>query len=174
MSTIPHDLKTIKAVIFDIDGVLSTDVIPLHPNGDPMRSINIKDGYAIHLACKKNFMVAILSGAKTESLRVRYETLGVKHVYLAAHDKKIEFADFLAKTGLKPVEIAYMGDDIPDYEIMKMVGLAACPADAAPEIRAIAHYISHKKGGEGCGRDLMEQILKAHGLWMSDAEAFGW
>lgn len=174
MSTIPHNLKDIRAVVFDIDGVLSTDVIPLHPNGDPMRSINIKDGYAIHLACKKNFIIGIISGAKTESVRIRYKALGVNYIYLAASDKKIELADFLLKTGLKAEQVAYMGDDIPDYEIMKMVGLAACPADASPEIRSIAQYISHKNGGEGCGRDLLEQVLKAHGIWMSDSDAFGW
>ena len=174
MSTIPYDLKNIKAVIFDIDGVLSTDVIPLSSNGDPMRTANIKDGYAIHLACKKGLTIGIITGGKTESVRVRYTTLGVPHVYMAARDKKVEFADFLQKTGYKAEEVAYMGDDIPDFEVMQMVGLAACPADAAPEIRAIAHYVSHKKGGEGCGRDLLEQILKVKGLWMADAEAFGW
>jgi 3-deoxy-D-manno-octulosonate 8-phosphate phosphatase (KDO 8-P phosphatase) len=174
MSSIPHNLNTIKAVVFDVDGVLSSDVIPLYPNGDPMRSINIKDGYAIHLACKKNLIIGIITGGKTEAVRVRYEALGVKHIYIGAHDKKVEFADFLKKTGLKAEEVAYMGDDIPDYEVMKIVGLPACPADAAPEIKDVARYISHKKAGDGCGRDLIEQILKAQGLWMSDSEAFGW
>jgi 3-deoxy-D-manno-octulosonate 8-phosphate phosphatase (KDO 8-P phosphatase) len=174
MSTIPHNLKTIKAVIFDVDGVLSSNTIPLYPNGEPMRSINIKDGYAIHLACKKGLVIGIITGGKTEAVRVRYDALGVQYVYIAAADKKVEFADFLRKTGFAPEEVAYMGDDIPDYEVMKLVGLPACPADAAVEIRAISKYISHKKAGEGCGRDLLEQILKAQGHWMSDGEAFGW
>jgi 3-deoxy-D-manno-octulosonate 8-phosphate phosphatase (KDO 8-P phosphatase) len=174
MSTIPHDLTSIKAVVFDIDGVLSTDTIPLFPNGEPMRCINIKDGYALNLAAKKGLILGIISGGKTEAVRVRFENLGIHHIYLGAHDKKQEFDDFLKKTGLEAADVAYMGDDIPDYEVMKMVGLAACPSDAAPEIRSISHYVSHKKGGEGCGRDLLEQILKAKGLWMSDADAFGW
>jgi 3-deoxy-D-manno-octulosonate 8-phosphate phosphatase (KDO 8-P phosphatase) len=174
MSTIPHQLNTIKAVVFDVDGVLSSNNIPLYPNGEPMRSINIKDGYAIHLACKKGLIIGIITGGRTDSVRIRFEGLGVNHIYMGAHDKKVEFADFLEKTGLKAEEVAYMGDDIPDYEVMLKVGLPACPADAAPEIRAISRYISHKQAGEGCGRDIIEQILKAQGLWMTDAEAFGW
>lgn len=174
MSTIPHNLSQIKAVIFDVDGVLSANTIPLYPNGEPMRTANIKDGYAMNLACKKGLIIGIITGGRTEAVRIRLENLGVKHIYMGAHDKKVEFADFLRKTGLKAEEVAYMGDDIPDYEVMLTVGLSACPADAAPEIRAISKYISHKHAGEGCGRDLIEQIMKAQGLWMADAEAFGW
>jgi len=174
MSTIPHNLSIIKAVIFDVDGVLSANTIPLYPNGEPMRTANIKDGYAMNLACKKGLIIGIITGGRTDAVRIRLENLGVKHIYMGAHDKKVEFADFLLKTGLKAEEVAYMGDDIPDYEVMLTVGLSACPADAAPEIRAISKYISHKHAGEGCGRDLIEQIMKAQGLWMADAEAFGW
>lgn len=174
MSTIPHNLNTIKAVVFDVDGVLSANTIPLYPNGEPMRTANIKDGYAMNLACKKGLILGIITGGKTEAVRIRFENLGVQYVYMGAHDKKVEFADFLLKTGLQAEEVAYMGDDIPDYEVMHLVGLPACPADAAPEIRAISRYISHVKAGEGCARDLIEQIMKAQGLWMTDAEAFGW
>ncbi|HEY5499135.1 MAG TPA: HAD-IIIA family hydrolase [Bacteroidales bacterium] len=174
MSTISHDLSTIKAVIFDVDGVLSSNVIPLHISGEPMRTANLKDGYAIVQAVKKGLIVAIISGGRAEALRKRFEGLGVKHIYLGASDKKTEFEDFITKTGLKPEEIAYMGDDIPDYEVMLKVGLPACPADAAAEVKSIAKYISHKNGGEGCGRDLIEQILKAQGLWMMDSDAFAW
>lgn len=174
MSSISHDLTTIKAVIFDVDGVLSADVVPLHISGEPMRTVNIKDGYAINLAVKKGVVIGIITGGRTEAVRKRFETLGVPYIYMGASDKKKKFMDFLAKTGLKPDEVAYMGDDIPDYEIMLKVGLPACPADAAPEIRAISKYISHKNGGYGCGRDLLEQILKVQGLWMTDSVAFGW
>jgi 3-deoxy-D-manno-octulosonate 8-phosphate phosphatase (KDO 8-P phosphatase) len=174
MSTIPHDLTIIKAAVFDVDGVLSSNNISLYPNGEPMRSINIKDGYAINLACKKGLIIGIITGGRTDAVRIRFEGLGVKYIYMAAHDKKVDFADFLEKTGLQAHEVAYMGDDIPDYEVMLQVGLPACPADAAPEIRSVAKYISHKNAGDGCGRDLIEQILKAQGLWMTDAEAFGW
>jgi len=174
MSTIPHNLTTIKAVVFDVDGVLSANTIPLYPNGEPMRTANIKDGYAMNLASKKGLILGIITGGRTESVRIRFENLGVQHVYMGAHDKKVQFADFLQITGLKAEEVAYMGDDIPDYEVMMLVGLSACPADAAPEIRSISKYISHKNAGEGCARDLIEQIMKAQGLWMTDSEAFGW
>lgn len=174
MSTILHNLTTIKAVVFDVDGVLSANTIPLFPNGEPMRTANIKDGYAMNLACKKGLIVGIITGGKTDAVRIRLESLGVRHIYIGAHDKKVAFAEFLQKTGLNAEEVAYMGDDIPDYEVMQQVGLSACPADAAPEIRAISNYISHKYAGEGCARDLIEQILKAQGLWMTDSEAFGW
>jgi len=174
MSTISHDLSTIKAVIFDVDGVLSSNVIPMHISGEPMRTANLKDGYAIVQAVKKGLIIAIISGGRAEAVRKRFASLGVTHIYLGASDKKIDFEDFLSKTGLKPEEIAYMGDDIPDYEVMLRVGLPACPADAAFEIRTIAKYISHKNGGDGCGRDLIEQILKAQGLWMMDSDAYAW
>jgi len=174
MSSIPFDLTTIKAVIFDVDGVLSANMIPLHISGEPMRTANLKDGYAMMLAVKKGLTLGIITGGRTDAVRKRFEVLGVSHIYMGSGIKKNDFDDFLEKTGLEPREIAYMGDDIPDYEVMLQVGLPACPADAAPEIRAISKYISHQRGGEGCGRDLLEQILKAQGLWMTDAEAFGW
>ena len=174
MSTIPHDLTTIKAVIFDIDGVLSSNIIPLHISGEPMRTANLKDGYAIVQAVRKGLIIGIISGGKTEAVRKRFESLGVQHIYLGASDKKVQFEDFMDQTGIKPEEIAYMGDDIPDYEIMTRVALPACPADAATEIKSISKYISNKNGGDGCGRDLIEQILKAKGQWMMDPIAFGW
>jgi len=174
MSTIPYDLTTIKAVVFDVDGVLSADIIPLFPNGEPMRTVNIKDGYAIHHAVKKGLIIGIITGGRSEAVLHRFELLGVKHIYMGSSIKKVDFEDFLARTGLTSREVAYMGDDIPDYEIMRLVALPACPADAAPEIRSIARYISHVKAGEGCGRDLIEQIMKAQNTWMDGDEAFGW
>jgi len=174
MSTIPFDLRTIKAILFDVDGVLSSNVVPMYITGEPMRTVNIKDGYAIHLAVKKGLIIGIITGGRTEAVKARFQLLGVQHIYMASSIKKIDFSDFLDKTGLKPEEVAYMGDDIPDYEVMLQVGLPACPSDAAPEIKAISRYISHVKSGEGCGRDLLEQILKVKGLWMDGEEAFGW
>lgn len=174
MSNIPFDLTTIEAVVFDVDGVLSANIIPLYISGEPMRTVNIKDGYAFNLAVRKGLTLGIITGGRTEAVRKRFELLGVQHIYMGACDKKVDFKDFLDKTGLKPEQVAYMGDDIPDFEVMTQVGLAACPADAAPEIRAISRYVSHVKAGEGCGRDLLEQILKAKGLWMDGVEAFGW
>lgn len=173
MSNINYDLTKIKGFVFDVDGVLSPDSIPLHPNGEPMRVINTKDGYSMQLAAKQGFHLGIITGGDTESVRKRFESLGFKHVYLKAKHKINEFNDFLKKTGLKPEEICYVGDDIPDYEIMQIVGLPACPADAVPEIKQISKYISHKKGGEGVGRDIIEQVLKAQDKWMK-TDAFGW
>lgn len=170
---INYDLKKIKALVFDVDGVLSCETISLHPTGEPMRTINIKDGYAIQLAVKRGLHVAIITGGKGEAIRVRYEGLGLKDIYMSAAVKTNEFAHFLEKHALKPEEVMYMGDDIPDYEVMQQCGLPCCPADAAPEIKSVAKYISHYCGGQGCARDVIEQVMKAQGKWMSH-DAFGW
>ncbi|MGL5980102.1 MAG: KdsC family phosphatase [Phocaeicola sp.] len=171
---INYDLTKIKAVVFDVDGVLSNDVVYLHPSGEPMRSANIKDGYALQLAVKSGLLVAIITGGKTEAVRIRYEALGIKEVCMGASIKIKEYARLLEKYGLTDDEVLYMGDDIPDYEVMNQSGLPCCPADAAPEIKSIAKYISHHKGGKGCGRDVIEQVLRAQGKWMSSEKAFGW
>lgn len=173
MSSINYDLKKIKAFLFDVDGVLSKDIVSLHPNGEPMRTVNIKDGYAMQLAVKHGYRVGIITGGNTESVRLRFDRLGVQHIYMASSVKKHDFQDFLDKSGLSADEVIYAGDDIPDYEVMKRVGLSVAPADAAPEIKAIAKYISHKDGGEGIARDVIEQTMKAQGKWMGE-EAFGW
>ena len=173
MSSINYDLNKIKAFVFDVDGVLSCDVIPLHPNGDPMRTVNIKDGYALQLAVKKGYQVAIITGGYTEAVRIRFSRLGITHIYMKSAVKFKDYQDFLEKTGLQSEEVMYAGDDIPDYEVMKLVGLPVAPADAAPEIKRIAKYISHKNGGHGVARDVIEQTMKAQGNWMGD-EAFGW
>ena len=173
MSSINYDLSKIKAFVFDVDGVLSCDVIPLHPNGDPMRTVNIKDGYALQLAVKKGYHVAIITGGYTEAVQIRFSRLGITHIYMKSAVKVHDYRDFLEKTGLQPEEVMYAGDDIPDYEVMTMVGLPVAPADAAPEIKRIAKYISHKNGGAGVSRDVIEQVMRAQGHWMGD-EAFGW
>lgn len=173
MSTINYDLRKIKGFVFDVDGVLSPEAIPLHPSGEPMRIINTKDGYAMQLAAKKGYQLGIITGGDSEAVRIRFESLGFQHIYLKAKNKIEVFEDFLEKTRLGLENICYVGDDIPDYEIMKIVGLPACPADAVPEIKEISKYISHKSGGMGVGRDIIEQVLKVQGNWMQD-DAFGW
>ena len=173
MSSINYDLKKIKAFVFDVDGVLSGDILSLSADGDPMRTVNIKDGYAMQLAVKKGYILAIITGGYTESVRIRFSRLGIEHIYMRSAVKMKDFEDLLSKTGLALDEIIYAGDDIPDYEIMQRVGLPVAPSDAAPEIKAIAKYISLKRGGEGVARDVIEQTLKAQGDWMAD-EAFGW
>lgn len=171
---INYDLKKIKAIFFDVDGVLSSETIPMDSSGEPMRTLNIKDGYAIQFAVKCGLHIAIITGGKTEAIRKRYQGLGVKDIYLGASVKTREYNELMNKYNLRPEEVLYMGDDIPDYEVLTMVGLPCCPADAAPEIKNICKYISHKEGGKGCGRDVIEQVLRAQGKWMSHEEAFGW
>lgn len=145
----------------------------MHPNGDPMRTVNIKDGYALQLAVKLRYEVAIITGGYTEAVRLRYSCLGIKHIYMRSAVKIHDYHDFLQKTGVQAEEVIYCGDDIPDYDVMREAGLPVAPADAAPEIKAIARYISRFNGGDGIARDVIEQTLKAQGRWMQ-GEAFGW
>ena len=171
---IDYDLSKIRAVVFDVDGVLSASTVSLGADGDPLRTVNIKDGYAIQLAVKMGLHIAILSGAQTESVRRRYEGLGVPDIFLKAAVKIKVYDDFLAKYRLSNENVIFVGDDIPDYEVLSRCGCPCCPADAAPEIKEICTYVSHKKGGYGCGRDIIEQVLRAQGKWMKDKKAFGW
>lgn len=171
---INYDLSKIRAMFFDVDGVLSCETITQHPNGEPMRTVNIKDGYAMQHAVKCGMIIAIITGGNTESVRKRYEGLGVKDVVLGAAVKVTVYDQLKEKYDLKDEEILYMGDDIPDYEVMQVVGLPVCPADAAPEVKAISKYVSPFQGGCGAARDVIEQVLRAQGKWMSTATAFGW
>ncbi|MDR2120418.1 MAG: HAD hydrolase family protein [Tannerella sp.] len=173
MSSINYDLSKIRGFLFDMDGVLSTDYIPLAVNGDPMRTVNIKDGYALQFAVKQGYHLGIITGGNTESVRIRFERLGIRHIYMHSSAKLKDYEDFLAKTGLEEDEIAYAGDDIPDYEVMLRVGLPIAPVTAAPEIKGIAKYISPLRGGEGIAREIIEQTMKAQGCWMK-GDAFGW
>ncbi|MCD8318108.1 MAG: HAD-IIIA family hydrolase [Paraprevotella sp.] len=171
---INYDLKKIKALVFDVDGVLSAETILLHPDGEPMRSVNIKDGYALQLAVKTGLHVAVITGGNTEAVRRRYEGLGLTDVYMGCAVKITSYEAFLKRYGLTDEEVLYMGDDIPDYEVMRRCGCPCSPADAAPEIKGLSLYISHLKGGFGCGRDVIEQVLKTQGKWLKDEQAFGW
>ena len=173
MSSINYDLTKIRAFVFDVDGVLSCEVIPLSPEGDPMRTVNIKDGYALQLAVKKGYEVAIITGGYTEAVRVRFARLGIKHIYMRSAIKIHDFRNFMEKTGLSLDQVVFAGDDIPDYEVMTQVGLPVAPSDAAPEIKAVAKYISSRRGGEGVARDVIEQTMRAQGTWFGE-EAFGW
>lgn len=171
---IDYDLSKIKMIVFDVDGVLSSETITLHTSGDPLRTVNIKDGYAIQLAIKMGLHIAIITGGNTENVRIRYERLGMTDVRMSCAVKIDAYRELLKKYGLTDAEVMYMGDDIPDYEVMKCCGCAVCPADAASEIKAISVYVSHAKGGQGSARDVIEQVLKAQGKWMNDKRAFGW
>ncbi len=173
MSSINYPLEKIKALAFDIDGVLSAETITLHPTGEPLRTANIKDGYALQLAVKQGLHVAIITGGNTEAVRTRYSKLGVNELYMGSAVKIHDYRKWRDSLGLQDDEILYMGDDIPDIEVLQMVGLPCCPADAVPEVKAVCKYISQKNGGYGCGRDVIEQVLKAKNLWMQ-GDAFGW
>ena len=160
--------KPIKTFVFDVDGVLATDILVILQDGDMARNMNSKDGYALQLAVKKGYGVAIISGGSSEPVRQRLERLGVKHVYLGVHNKKEKLLEYARENDLLMEEILYMGDDIPDYIVMKLVGLPCCPADAVPEIKEISKYISPVSGGKGCGRDVIEKVLKLNGHWDLD------
>lgn len=171
---IDYDLKKIRAVVFDVDGVLSAETITLSAEGEPLRTVNIKDGYAIQLACKRGLIVAIITGGNTPAVRKRYEGLGVKDIYMGAGVKLVAYEELVARHGLKDEEVLYVGDDIPDYEVMERVGCACCPKDACVEIKEVSTYVSDRNGGCGVGRDILEQVLRAQGEWMGDKKAFGW
>lgn len=171
---INYDLKKIKAIVFDVDGVLSRQTIVLSSTGEPLRTVNIKDGYAIQLAVKLGLHIALLTGGKTDAVRVRYANLGMEDIYMGCAVKINTYREYLAKYDLHDEEVIYVGDDIPDYEVMKQCGCPCCPADACPDIKQIATYISSCTGGDGVGRDIIEQVLRAQGKWLADAKAFGW
>ena len=171
---INYDLKKIRAIVFDLDGVLSAETITLAIDGTPLRTVNIKDGYAIQLAVKMGLKIAIISGCKIEAVRHRYEGLGMQDIYLGAAVKIKTYEEFKQKYGLKDDEVMFMGDDIPDLEVMRRVGCPVCPKDACPEIKEVSFYVSDRIGGHGCGRDVIEQVLRAQGKWVMNAKAFGW
>ena len=173
MTNFKEELRRVKAFVFDMYGVLSTQTIALSVWGIPHRTVNLRDGYALQLAVRKGYRVGVISGANSKEYIKRLKTLGVNDIYLNSRTKKESLKDLVEKWNIDPSDILYMGDDIPDYEVMKMVGLPACPADADSEIKQIAVYISDKKGGEGCVRDVIEQALRLHKNWM-DHEAFSW
>ncbi len=166
-------LSKINTFVFDYDGVFTNGTVVLQKTGEPLRTANVKDGYAIQLANKLGYRIVIISGGKSESMSNRFDLLKVKDVFLGVPNKIKVYEKYLEDNDLKQENTIYMGDDIPDYKVMQKAGVACCPADAAEEIKSIAHYISHQKGGEGCVRDIIEQVLKVQGKWMTD-EAFQW
>jgi 3-deoxy-D-manno-octulosonate 8-phosphate phosphatase (KDO 8-P phosphatase) len=173
MSNLKEKFSKIKAFAFDVDGVFTNGNVLLHPNGQYLRMMNIKDGYAVQYAVKAGYPVAIITGGYSRMVKRRFSYLGVKDIYMRSIIKTDAFESFRNKYGLAFENMLYMGDDIPDYEVMKQAGIPACPADAAQEIKEIAAYISYQQGGEGCVRDIIEQVLRLHGKWMKDG-AFLW
>jgi 3-deoxy-D-manno-octulosonate 8-phosphate phosphatase (KDO 8-P phosphatase) len=173
MANFKEDLVRVKAFIFDIDGVLSLQTISLNAFGVPNRTVNLRDGYALQLAVKKGYLIGIISGSNSKEYQRRLKLLGVTEIYLNSRSKLDHYNNFKKKNKLNDSEILFMGDDIPDFEVMKVAGVPVCPSDADSEIKQIASYISDRKGGEGCVRDVIEQVLRLHNSWM-DSDAFTW
>jgi len=164
-------LEHISTFIFDVDGVLTDGLVSVTTAGEMLRTMNIKDGYALKTAVDKGFNVCIISGGSNEGVRLRLKNLGITDIYLGASNKIDQLEDYYKRKGVKSKNVLYMGDDIPDYPVMKGIGLPCCPQDAVPEIKEISKYISHKKGGQGAVRDVIEQVLKVQDKWSGNFSA---
>jgi 3-deoxy-D-manno-octulosonate 8-phosphate phosphatase (KDO 8-P phosphatase) len=173
MENYKETLKYINTFCFDYDGVFTNGVMMLLSNGEIARTAHVRDGYAVQLASKKGYNIVIITGGTQEAVKTRFEGLGVDDVFLGAHNKLAVFERYMLDNRIDPSRVCYMGDDIPDYEVMALPGLPSCPKDAVPEIKSRAKYISPYNGGEGCVRDIIEQVLKAQGKWM-DRDAMEW
>ena len=158
-------LKLIKAFIFDVDGVLTDGIVHVTEAGEQLRQFNIKDGYALQLAVKRGYKMAVISGGKSAGVKLRLQGLGITDIFMGVDSKTEVYTQFISNYQLQAEEILYMGDDIPDLPVMKLAGLPVCPADAVEEIKAISAYISPKNGGKGCVRDVIEKVLKIQNKW---------
>ncbi len=164
-------LKTINTLIFDVDGVLTDSSVLVTSQGEMLRKMNTRDGFALKAAVDAGLNVCIISGGSNEGVRMRLQSLGLKDVILGAHDKIKNMEKLMSSLNVSKEEIMYMGDDIPDLPAMALAGLTCCPQDAAPEVKAVSQYISHKNGGHGAARDIIEQILKIQGYWLQSFKA---
>lgn len=158
-------MPQITTFIFDVDGVLTNGNVRVTENGELLREMNVKDGYALKTALNAGYRICIITGGTNEGVRARFNTLGITDIYLGTHHKTDQFKEYTNLYDIKPENVLYMGDDIPDYQVMKKVGLPCCPKDAVSEIQDISLYISQKKGGNGCVRDVIEQVLKVQEKW---------
>lgn len=173
MAFFKEELTAIKAFVFDVDGVLSNATQVLTREGETIRTSNLKDGFALVYAVKAGYKIAVITGGRTIEVLKRCERIGISDVYPGSLNKRPSLEDFMRKYNLQPEEVMYMGDDLPDYPAMKLAGVPVCPKDAAPEIKEISHYISDRIGGEGCVRDVLEQVMRAQGTWLNP-ESFNW
>lgn len=163
-------MNEITTFVFDVDGVLTDGSVFIANDGEMHRSMNIKDGYAMKAAIDSGYKICIISGGKNEGVRQRFRNLGITDIHLGAPNKVETFQEYAKLNSINPDHVLYMGDDIPDYHVMKLVGLPTCPQDACAEIKAISTYISHKHGGKGAVRDVIEQVMKVQGKWMAHFE----
>lgn len=174
MSRINYDLSKIKAIAFDVDGVLSPATVPMSADGVPMRMANLKDGYAMQLAVKAGIKIAIITGANVPSIPGRFSIIGVKDIFMGVSDKLPVFERWLAENDLKPEEVAYAGDDIPDMPVLRVCGLPVAPRDGASEVKAIAKFVTRADGGYGVAREILEEVMRAQGLWLDKSSAYAW
>ncbi len=158
-------MNSITTFIFDVDGVLTDGTVHVSPTGEMLREMHIRDGFAMKAAIESGYHVCIISGGSNEGVRIRLRNLGITDIHLSAPDKVATFKEFIDIYNIKPENVLYMGDDIPDFHVMQLVGLPTCPQDASPEIKAISKYISHKNGGKGAVREVIEQVMKVQGKW---------
>jgi 3-deoxy-D-manno-octulosonate 8-phosphate phosphatase (KDO 8-P phosphatase) len=163
--TLLERFQKIRLFVFDVDGVLTDGSLYVFADGEQVRMMNIKDGFALQLAVKKGYRLLVISGSFSEGVARRMEKLGITEVFMKVGDKKQLLLHYITERGIPAEQVLFMGDDIPDYAVMKMVGLACAPANAAPEIKAVAHYIARKNGGEGCVREVIEKVLKINEHW---------
>jgi 3-deoxy-D-manno-octulosonate 8-phosphate phosphatase (KDO 8-P phosphatase) len=167
MSYYKQQLASITTVILDFDGVLTNGVVYLMPPNEFVRTMHVRDSYAIQHAARTGINIAVITGGNNPVVAERMKYLGITDVYLCASDKQKVYQQYKKDRGLTDAEILYMGDDLPDYAVMRLAGLAVCPQDAAEEIKSIAHYVSPVKGGEGCVREILEQLMKMKGTWFT-------
>ncbi len=160
-----QSLSHIKAFVFDVDGVLTNNQVLILESGQLARSVSIRDGFALKTAVDKGFHVGIISGGNYDPVAERFQALGIQEIHLGIKNKVAVFQEFMQRKGIAAADVIYMGDDLPDREVMQASGLPVCPHDAVDEIRGICQYVSHKKGGEGCVRDVIQQTLKVQGKW---------
>jgi len=164
-------LSHITTFIFDVDGVLTDGNVFVSANGELLRTMNTKDGYAMKIAVNSGYNVCVITGGTNDGVKMRLTGLGITDIYLGSHTKIEQFKEYMELRNIKAENVLFMGDDIPDYPVMKLVGLPCCPQDAVPEIKALSKYVSHKNGGKGAVRDVIEQVLKVQGKWNGNYDA---
>ncbi len=165
-------LEHINTFVFDVDGVFTDGSVLITTQGELLRKMSVKDGYALKTAIQKGYQVLIISGGTNEGVRERLKDLGVTDIHMGTHQKAQPLKDFMTLKSIAPENVLYMGDDLPDIPAMHLVGLPTCPQDAVQEIKAISKYISHRNGGDGCVRDVIEQVLKVRGDWYGNYDAY--
>ena len=159
-------LNNVRAFVFDVDGVMTNGKVMITSEGEMYREMDTRDGFALKYALLKGFKIGIISGGTNEGVRKRLELLGVNKVYLGINEKVIAFDDFVSTFNINPDQVLYMGDDVPDVPVMEKVGVSTCPQDALPDVKRVVDYVSHKKGGDGCVREIVEQVMRVQDKWV--------